>query len=99
MLVISGSRRLLRHQAPTMAARALSSSSLSSLFNPTEEHTALRSMLRSFVEKEVCHSILLAEAESLFGVKYIRILINAMNRILIDLGMTDVPFLEYSGNR
>eukprot|EP00563_Minutocellus_polymorphus_P018611 CAMPEP_0197719366 /NCGR_PEP_ID=MMETSP1434-20131217/3152_1 /TAXON_ID=265543 /ORGANISM="Minutocellus polymorphus, Strain CCMP3303" /LENGTH=410 /DNA_ID=CAMNT_0043304111 /DNA_START=60 /DNA_END=1292 /DNA_ORIENTATION=+ len=36
-----------------MAARALTSSSLASLFNPTEEHSALRSMLRSFVEKEV----------------------------------------------
>eukprot|EP00562_Extubocellulus_spinifer_P030092 CAMPEP_0178710498 /NCGR_PEP_ID=MMETSP0699-20121125/17813_1 /TAXON_ID=265572 /ORGANISM="Extubocellulus spinifer, Strain CCMP396" /LENGTH=440 /DNA_ID=CAMNT_0020359051 /DNA_START=267 /DNA_END=1589 /DNA_ORIENTATION=+ len=35
-------------------ARCLStSSSLTSLFNPTEEHAALRSMLRSFVEKEV----------------------------------------------
>jgi len=28
-------------------------SSLNSLFNPTEEHTALRSTLRTFVEKEV----------------------------------------------
>ena len=53
MMFVS-SRRLLGRQAPSMASRALSSSSLSSLFNPTEEHSALRSMLRSFVEKEVC---------------------------------------------
>jgi hypothetical protein len=42
---------------PRTVARRLpfkrSISSLSSLFNPSEEHAALRSSLRTFVEREV----------------------------------------------
>ena len=33
---------------------ALHMASLNSLFNPTDEHLTLRSMLRTFVAKEVC---------------------------------------------
>lgn len=55
MMMRSASRLLLQHR--TCGSRHLSSSpaSISSLFNPTEEHGALRDMLKTFVAKEVSH--------------------------------------------
>ena len=47
-------RRSFINVQAKLASRAFSSQDLSSLFNPTDEHRALRSMLRSFVKKEVC---------------------------------------------
>lgn len=40
-------------QRQTLVRFQSSSASLSSLFNPTEEHTTLRDMLKTFVEREV----------------------------------------------
>lgn len=37
----------------------LSTSSLSALFNPSEEHAALRATLRTFVQREVHHTMTL----------------------------------------
>ena len=41
------------HRGLVAVPRPFSSQGLSSLFSPTDEHHALRSMLRSFVKKEV----------------------------------------------
>jgi isovaleryl-CoA dehydrogenase len=61
--------------------RCLSSSSpasLSSLFNPTEEHKALRDMLKSFVEKEVEPQALEYNKKETFNVDLFRKLGNEL---------------------
>jgi len=64
-MIISASKLIAKRGRGNLLSRCLSSScsalsgepqyhrGLGALFNPTEEHEALRSMLRTFVEREV----------------------------------------------
>jgi isovaleryl-CoA dehydrogenase len=86
--------RLSSKPSARLSARCFSSpvkSKVSSIFSPTEEHDALRKMLRNFVETEVDPQALEHNRKELFNVK--------LFRSLGDLGLLGITVpSEYGGS-